>query len=86
MYERVQSCVRSNGSYSELFNSYSGVKQGEPLSPFLFILYMNDMYENLVVQGSDSFTIDELKIFILLFADDTVLLAYTSDGLQSLLN
>jgi hypothetical protein len=32
------------------------------------------------------FTINELKLYILLFADDTVLFAHTSQALQSMLN
>lgn len=34
----------------------------------------------------DTFTVDELQIFLLLFADDTVLFSYSVDGLQHLLN
>ena len=86
IYEKVQSCVRTEGNLSDSFESYSGVKQGEPLSPFLFILFINDMYENLVVNDGDAFTLNDLKIFILLFADDTVLISYTPEGLQNLIN
>ena len=35
MYSTVKSCVRFNGTLGELFDSYMGVKQGEPLSPLL---------------------------------------------------
>ena len=86
IYEKVQPCVRTEGNLSDSFESYSGVKQGEPLSPFLFILFINDMYENLVVNDGDAFTLNDLKIFILLFADDTVLIFYTPEGLQNLIN
>jgi hypothetical protein len=34
----------------------------------------------------DTFTVDELQIFLLLFADDTALFSYSVDGLQHLLN
>ena len=43
------------------------------------------MYENLVIQDDDAFTRNDLKIFILLFADDTVLISYTPHGLQNLI-
>ena len=85
-YHRVESYVRSNGAYSLFFAINAGVKQGEPLSPFLFILFINDMYENIMIQDNDAFTIEDLKFFILLFADDAVLISYTAEGLQSLLN
>ena len=44
------------------------------------------MYENLVIQDDDAFTLNGLKIFILLFADDTVLILYTPHGLQNLID
>ena len=86
IYHTVESCVRSNGAYSEFFASNAGVKQGVPLSPFLFILFINDMYKNIVIQDKDAFTIEDLTLFIMLFADDAVLISYTQEGLQSLLN
>ena len=64
----------------------AGVNQGEPLSPILFILLINDMYVNIIVQNNDTFSEDDLRIFILLLADDTVLLSNTPDGLQNLSN
>ena len=86
IYQRIQSCVRNNGHLSDFFDSYLGVKQGEALSPLLFILFINDMYENLVIQDDHAFTLNDLKIFILLFADDTVLISYTPHGLQNLID
>ena len=44
------------------------------------------MNESLSSGTFDTVTIDELQIFLLLFADDTVLFSYSKEGLQSLLN
>lgn len=86
MYSVVKSCVKVNGELTDYFDSYMGVKQGEPLSPFLFSIFVNDMYECIEGDNLDAFTLGELQIFLLLFADDTVLFSYSSEGLQILLN
>ena len=86
MYSTVISCFRVNGTLSEFFDSYMGVKQGEPLSTLLFIFFVNDMSSYLQTDSLDYLSIDELHIYIVLFADDTVLFSYTKPGLQILLN
>ena len=86
MYCTVKSCVRVNGMLSEFFDSYMGVKRGEPLSPLLFIFFVNDMSLYLQTDSLDYLSKYELQLYIVLFADDTVLFSYTKPGLQILLN
>jgi hypothetical protein len=70
-----------------------GVRQQENLSPFLFSLFLNDIdtfLENENITGLQTIS-DEiennldiyLKLFILLYAEDTVLLAETANDLQA---
>ena len=89
LYANAKSCVRIGNSKSMLFSSNIGVRQGENVSPVLFSLFLNDLTEFIShaydgLNGiSDVFKIllsnDEIevyfKLYILLYADDTVILA-----------
>ena len=50
IYSNVSSCVKlaNNSNISDFFNVAIGLKQGEPLSPLMFILFVNDI-SNIVV-------------------------------------
>ena len=63
-----------------------GVRQGECLSPFLFAMYLNDLVEEFRLKGSDGIDIGMLKIFLLLYADDIILFAQSSEELQNSLD
>ena len=86
VYESVKLCVRVNGRLSDYFDSYMGVKQGEPLLPLFFIFFIDDMAKSLKYDTQDYITLNELQIFLLLFAYDTVLFSETPEGLQLLLD
>ena len=78
-----------NGKKSDYFNSLIGVRQGENLSPFLFSIFINDLEDYLIDNGCSPINVayddrisDYFKIFVLLYADDTVLLSSSPEGLQ----
>ena len=78
MYTVVKSCIRYHSCRSRFFNSHVGLKQGDPSSPVLFMMFINDIVQHI----NDDF--NELRLFILLYADDAVLFAKSPKVLQSL--
>ena len=53
LYEEVNVKIRTSGGISKSFRSDIGVKQGFPLSPTLFGLYIDKLEEWLNLQGGD---------------------------------
>ena len=86
MYDVVKACIRYNSKHSDFLNSYTGLKQGDPSSPLLFMLFINDLVDNINANLENIFELDELMLFIILYADDAVVFARSKESLQSLLN
>ena len=100
MYAQAKSCIKFDGCNSEFFISGVGVRQGENLSPILFSLFLNDLNDflshsfnglehvtNLVHQTLDTHEVEVyMRLYMLLYADDTVLLAESAEELQAALN
>ncbi|MDG2555341.1 reverse transcriptase domain-containing protein [Vibrio parahaemolyticus] len=80
LYRRSMSLVRVAGSKSDLFPVRVGLRQGCPLSPVLFITFMDRISRrSRVVEGV---RFGDGRISSLLFADDVVLLAPSNSDLQ----
>ena len=91
LYAQVKSCVFLNGHKSGYFISARGVRQGENLSPFLFSLFVNDIETELLKYGCNHIRIDDhldnfIKLLVLMYADDTIILADSKENLQLALN
>ena len=89
MYQNIKLCVSLNGESSSYFPCENGVRQGENLSPILFWIFLNDLESHLIVRGGHGIDISPdlneqfwLKILVLLYADNTVLLAERAYDLQ----
>ena len=73
-YTDIMSCVQVNGSYSEYFEIQRGVRQGDPLSPYLFLICAQILtylvLENDKIKG---LKIKDEEVCLSQFADDTAL-------------
>ena len=56
----VKICVQSCGKVSDFFESFVEVKQGELLSPLLFIVFLNDLADDLRVRTTFDDSIFEI--------------------------
>ena len=93
IYENSKSRITTTEGPSAFFPCNIGVRQGDCLSPLLSTLFLNDLehYLNQHTPGIDFDYIDDditilLKLFILLYADDTVLFGESPEEHQNTLN
>ena len=81
-----QKCdVSWNNCKSSEFNVLNGVKQGAVLSPLLFSVYINDLFDLLNQSGFGCY-INNYFYGSVSYADDIVLLSPSVQGLQELVN
>ena len=71
-YMNVQSCVINNGLCSHYYNIECGVRQGDPLSPYFFVIYVEilaiDVRNHKNIKG---IKINGSEVKLLQFADET---------------
>ena len=88
LYCKTESCVLNNGWSTNFFQTLRGVRQGCPLSPYLFILSVEVLAKavrnNVSIKG---FSLNNKEIKISQYADDTTLILDGSkEALSSALN
>jgi hypothetical protein len=94
LYSNIKSRVTSPEGSTPYFDCLVGVRQGENLSPFLFSIFLNDLdtflsqnnvngvSRDVLINGSHTF----IKLFVLLYADDTVIFSDNDTDLQNALD
>ena len=97
LYNDAKSCIKSNNSFSKYFECNVGVRQGENL-PLLFAIFLNDLEMSFVKDGipglkfvnnnvkkylSDDDIETWLRLYVLLYADDTIIFAENENDLHN---
>ena len=85
MYKRTEYSIKFKKGNSQPVFSSMGLKQGCPLSPMLFNLYIDDI-DDIYDESCSPVEFQDTKINHFLYADDLVLLSLTSEGLQNCLD
>ena len=86
MYQTVKLRVKGLNSLTNLLDCDVGLLQGEIMSPILFSIFLNDLEMQLSDNDNDGITIDQLSLYLLLFADDAAIFSETREGLQKSLD
>ena len=85
MYTKTEYSIKLQKGVLEPITSNLGLKQGCPLSPILFNIYLDDV-KNIFDDSCDPIYIQENNINHFLYADDMVLLSSSKCGLQNCLD
>ena len=87
MYGKLKSRVKTANGLTVLFECITGTRQGCMLSPFLFILYLNELV-NMCKDNCPGIFVDDAmsNVHMLLYADDIAMVNDTIGRLQKQLN
>ena len=84
-YKNIQSCIMNNGMTSNYFTLERGVRQGDPLSPYLFIVVVETLAiairQNPAIKG---IVIAKEETKLLQYADDTTAVLADTNSAKTL--
>ena len=82
MYSKLKCQVRTSAGENDMFPQSNGVMQGECLSPTLFTAYINEIERLMNVVDEMGVYLNGVKVSVIMYADDLVLISKTKHGLQ----
>ena len=87
MYKKTNCAVKVRDSTTIFFNYTKGVRQGCPLSPILFNMYIDDIFETVNTNNESDISLGGMdKYNALMYADDLIILSDSEVGLQRQIN
>jgi hypothetical protein len=84
-YRKTGVYIELGNEMSELIKTILGAKQGGPLSPWLFSRYIRKLIK-MIKESDYGCKIDTIRVGIIAYADDLVLLSNTATGLQKMMD
>ncbi|CAF0805401.1 unnamed protein product [Brachionus calyciflorus] len=84
-YDCSTMIVSNNDEHSTLFKTTIGVRQGGVISPKLFSIYMDKLMSD-IESLEHGVSFGDLKVDIIVYADDILLIIETRNGLREQLN
>ena len=83
MYEDLQLSVKLSDGVTPFFDSLLGVRQECNLSPLLFNLFVNDIFQELTDNSCEPIKLQQKDINCLMYGDDLLILSETEAGLNN---
>ena len=84
-YRETKNIVKIGNRKSEEFWTKSGVRQGCPMSPMLFNVYLMDLEEEMRKEQTGGVVVGKEKLWSISYADDIVLLAKSEQELKGMM-
>ena len=82
MYSELKAAVKLSNGITPFFNSTAGLRQGCNLSPPLFNIFVNDIFDIFDDLKCCPVKLNNKPITSLMYADDLLILSETEDGLK----